>query len=60
MIPKAMRDALGIRPGDRVDFALEPGAVRVEPAHPRRARLGLLSGHRLVETLEADRRTEPR
>ena len=60
VIPKDMRDALGLRRGDNVDFVLEPGAVRVELAQARRARLGLLAGHRLVEALEADRRSERR
>ena len=60
VIPKGMRDALGLRRGDNVDFVLELGAVRVEPAQARRARLGLLAGHRLVEELEADRRSERR
>jgi AbrB family looped-hinge helix DNA binding protein len=31
VIPKALRDRLGILPGDEVDFVLEDGAVRVEP-----------------------------
>ena len=29
MIPKPMRDQLGLEPGDRVSFLLEDGAVRV-------------------------------
>jgi len=60
VIPKDMRDALGLRPGDQVDFALEGRGVRVEPAPPRTARAGLLAGHRLVEILEAERRSERR
>lgn len=60
VIPKDMRDAIGLRPGDDVEFAVESGGVRVEPARPRRARAGLLAGHRLVEALEAEHRAEPR
>lgn len=32
VIPKAIRERLGIRPGDRVEFAVEDDAVRVVPA----------------------------
>lgn len=40
-IPKAMRDALGLAPGDQVEFAyLEDGALRVTAATPRKARKG--------------------
>jgi len=55
-----MRDRLGLRPGDQVRFQLDGDAVRVEAATPRTARKGLLANQRLVDVLEADRRTEPR
>jgi AbrB family looped-hinge helix DNA binding protein len=58
VIPKRMRDQLGIVPGDDVDFALEDGAVRVEPVHSRPSLRGTLAGVALTEALEADRRTE--
>ena len=58
VIPKDMRDAIGLRPGDDVEFNLDGGTVRVGPAHPRRIRRGLLAGHDLVRVLEADRRSE--
>ena len=60
VIPKEMRDRLGLRPGDPVRFALDGRAVRVEAARPQTARKGLLAGHELVGLLEADRRAEPR
>lgn len=60
VIPKSLREALGLQPGDEVDFELADGAVLVEPTRPRRRLRGLLAGHDLVAALEADRRTEPR
>jgi AbrB family looped-hinge helix DNA binding protein len=29
-IPAAMRDALGLRPGDKIEFKLEAGAIRFQ------------------------------
>jgi AbrB family looped-hinge helix DNA binding protein len=31
VIPKSMRDRLGIAPGDEVEFCLDDAGVRVEP-----------------------------
>jgi AbrB family looped-hinge helix DNA binding protein len=58
VIPKAMRDRLGIIPGDQVDFALEDDAVRVEPVRARSSLRGTLSGIGLTAVLEADHRRE--
>ncbi len=60
MIPKPMRDILGLRPGDEVDFELTDRGVLVEPARPRRFLRGLLAGEDLVGARERDRRAEPR
>ena len=60
VIPKPMREALGLRPGDRVDFELDGESVRVAASRAVRARKGAFRGHRLVARLEADRRSEPR
>lgn len=60
VIPKAMRDAMGLQPGDEVVFALEGRAVRIEPARAPFPLRGSLRGHDLVGMLEAERRAEPR
>jgi antitoxin PrlF len=60
VIPKAMREAIGLRPGDRVEFELEQGTVRVAASRAVRARKGAFRGHQLVARLEADRRSEPK
>src|ERR1039458_2560373 len=44
VIPKEMRDRLGIVPGDEVDFALENNAVRIEPVHEMQSLRGRLAG----------------
>lgn len=59
VIPKDMRDALGLRAGDEVEFELTEGGVVVEPAR-RPSLKGRLSGHDLVGALERDRRAEAR
>ncbi|MGI9029779.1 MAG: AbrB/MazE/SpoVT family DNA-binding domain-containing protein [Ilumatobacteraceae bacterium] len=60
VIPKPMREALGIEPGDEVEFDLGDRCVQVRPRRPAGSLKGLLAGHCLVEALEADRRAEPR
>ena len=58
MIPKPMRDRLGIVPGDEVDFVLEDDAVRVELRRGRPSLRGQFAGLGLTAALEADRRAE--
>ncbi len=62
VIPKEIRDQLGVRPGDEVDFALDESgdAVRVEPVRERPTLRGSLAGLGLVAELEADHRAEVR
>lgn len=56
VIPKALRDRLGIVPGDEVVFDLEDGAVLVVPVRRRGTLRGALSGSGLTAALDADHR----
>jgi AbrB family looped-hinge helix DNA binding protein len=59
VIPKRLRDAIGLEPGDEVEFSLLDGkAVRVEPAGDWRRWKGAFAGRRLIEDLEAEHRAE--
>jgi len=60
VIPKAFRDAVSLQPGDEVAFSQEGNAIRVERVVSPDALMGRLAGHRLVDTLEKDRRLERR
>jgi AbrB family looped-hinge helix DNA binding protein len=62
VIPKEMRDRLGIEPGDEVDFWLVGDHVAVRRAGVRRALQGRFRGSRLTDELfgqrQADRQRE--
>lgn len=58
VIPKALREQLGLRPGDEVDFALDDQSVRVLPRRGRVSMAGSLRGLGLLREFEADRVTE--
>jgi AbrB family looped-hinge helix DNA binding protein len=58
VIPKAVRDAVGLRPGDEVDVTFDGAAVQVHPVRPVRSLRGTFAGKRLVEVLEAEHRNE--
>jgi AbrB family looped-hinge helix DNA binding protein len=58
VIPKAMRDRLGILPGDAVQFELEDEAVRVLRVRTGTSLRGRFAGMGLTSALEADRRQE--
>ena len=55
VIPKRLRDELGIEPGDEVDFWLDGDHVAVRPATHRRPLRGRFARSDLVELLEAER-----
>ncbi len=55
VIPKDLRDELGIEPGDEVDFWLHDDHVAVRPASDSPALRGRFAGSGLALLLEADR-----
>ena len=55
VIPKELRDSLGIEPGDEVDFWLDGGNVVVRLAAHRRPLRGRFAGSRLTDELERER-----
>ncbi len=58
VIPKALRDQLGIAPGDEVDVSVDDNAVRIEPVRPDAALRGSLRGLGLTALLESEHRSE--
>ena len=59
VIPKEIRDQLGIRPGDRVSFWCDGDAVSVRRVADLYSLVGLLSdGPSLTEDLLAERRAD--
>jgi AbrB family looped-hinge helix DNA binding protein len=58
VIPKVLRDQLGIVPGDEVDFSMDDDAVRMEAVRNRPSLRGSLAGFGLTAALEADHRKE--
>lgn len=58
VIPKALRDELGIEPGDEVSFWRHDDHVAVRPAGPRRPLRGRFAGSSLVDVLESERRAD--
>lgn len=55
VIPKELRDELGIEPGDEVTFWREGDHVAVRPARHRPALRGRFAGTELVDVLAAER-----
>lgn len=55
VIPKELRDQLGIRPGDRVDFFWEDDRLVLRTAQPLRPLFGRFAGADLTDELLAAR-----
>ena len=62
VIPKQLRDRLGIVPGDEIEFALDEDtlALRLERVRDYPTLRGSLAGLGLVSELEAEHRSEAR
>lgn len=60
VIPKELRDALGIEPGDEVSFWRQDDYVAVRPAGMRRPLRGRFAGSSLVGELERERAADRR
>ena len=58
VIPKALRERLGISPGDEVDVTYDNDAVRVEVVRDRPSLRGRFAGRGLVAELEGDHQRE--
>jgi len=58
VIPKQLRDTVGLRPGDEVDFALVDGRVLVRPVRVERPLRGRFGGSPLTRDLERARAEE--
>jgi AbrB family looped-hinge helix DNA binding protein len=60
VIPKQLRDELGIEPGDEVSFWRHDDHVAVRPASHRRPLRGRFAGSSLVDALTAEREADRR
>ena len=60
VIPKAIRDRLGIRPGDEVVFMPDDDGVRIEAARDVAHLAGRFAGLPLREDIEREHRNELR
>ncbi|MGH2772874.1 MAG: AbrB/MazE/SpoVT family DNA-binding domain-containing protein [Actinomycetota bacterium] len=60
VIPKDIRETVGLHPGDEVAFSVEGPAVRLEPMRDWRSLRGRFAGLPLTKDLEKERRRERR
>lgn len=58
VIPKEIRDRLGIVPGDEVIFIPDADGVRIQPARDVASLAGAFAGAPLTADLEAEHRRE--
>ncbi len=55
-IPKRIREYLGIKPKDRVEFEIKEGEVRIKPASNLEANFGKVKPKRKPEDFKAQRK----
>jgi AbrB family looped-hinge helix DNA binding protein len=60
VIPKDLRDRVGLHPGAAVDFALEGERIVLLPMHPQTQLGGRFAKSGMAARLLQDRETEPR
>lgn len=60
VIPKTLRDELGIEPGDEVSFWFHDDHVAIRPVAHRQTLRGRFRTSRLVETLQQERAADER
>ncbi len=58
VIPKELRDELGIEPGDEINFWRHDDHVALRPAHARAPLRGRFRGSHLADVLESERRAD--
>jgi len=60
VIPKEIREIVGLQAGDEVSFSVEEGKVSLEPVRDWESLRGRFRGIPLVRDLETERRSERR
>lgn len=55
VIPKELRDELGIEPGDEISFWRDGDHLALRPGHRRPPLQGRFAGSSLIDTLAAER-----
>ncbi len=60
VIPKELRDEMGIEPGDEITFWREGDHVALRPTHHRAPLRGRFRGDQLADVLEAERAADRR
>jgi len=60
VIPKKLRDELGIEPGDEVVVSLSESGVLIQSVHTTQSLRGMFAGSGMLKILMDDRRKEAR
>lgn len=58
VVPKSIRDALGIGPGDEVVVSLTDGGALIQPVNAATSLKGIFAGSNMLEMLEHERSQE--